>query len=97
MPKYRKKPIIVDAEVYEAGMEDGFSCVPFVYECKYSYFGEYFKCDHCELDIPKKPWLGTPEGSQYINEGDYIILDKHGANWRLNAERFEEIYEKIED
>lgn len=24
MPKYRKKPVVIEAEVYEPGMEDGF-------------------------------------------------------------------------
>lgn len=26
MAKYRKKPVIVEAEVYRLGMEDGFVC-----------------------------------------------------------------------
>lgn len=24
MPKYRKKPVVIDAEIYSKGMEDGF-------------------------------------------------------------------------
>lgn len=34
MAKYRKKPIIVDADVYKAGMEDG-------YDYRFIEFGEY--------------------------------------------------------
>ena len=30
MTKYRPKPVVIEAEQYTLGMEDGFSCIPFV-------------------------------------------------------------------
>ena len=34
MKKYRKKPVVIEAEQYKEGMEDVFSCIPFVSACK---------------------------------------------------------------
>jgi hypothetical protein len=74
MAKYRKKPIEIKAEIYKKGIEDGFSCIPFVSLCAWKDEDGYYKqCKKCKLDIKKKPFIMTLEGVQYINEGDYII------------------------
>jgi hypothetical protein len=61
--KYRKKPVIIEAEVYREGLEDGFD------ECDNCFEDEDF-CQHCE---PSKPYIDTLEGKHYITPGDYII------------------------
>ena len=84
MPKYRKKPIVVEAEQYAAGMEDGFDdAVP-------SYV------DYCLLvngPSGPYPYIITSEGKRYIEPGDYIITNMKGERHRCKAAIFEATYE----
>lgn len=82
MPKkYRKKPEIVEAEVYRAGMEDGFRPV-YVFahgesEEKEPYIGGTFKC------------------AQTINSGDYILTHADGTRSVMSPEAFHAAYEGV--
>lgn len=96
--KYRKKPIIIDAEVYKPGLEDGFSCIPFVAMCRWQDKNFLYKnCKECDLKIRKVPFIKTLEGdAYYITEGDYIITGIKGERYPCKPDIFEATYEKVE-
>ena len=86
--KYRKKPIIIEAEVYYKGIEDGFGCIPFVALCKWTdEKGNYKQCKKCTLDIPKKPYIEISNCKEYIDEGDYII-ERQGERYVCDPDTF---------
>ena len=97
MTKYRKKPVVIEAELYKDGIEDGFSCIPFVSECKWADEKGYYKqCQKCKLNIPKKPYIVTCDGHDYIDGGDWIITDINGIRYPMKPDIFEETYELVE-
>ena len=68
-----KKVRYIDAVKYEAGMEDGFSCIPFVLTCAFKNSeGLYKQCGECILDIPKKPYLEWEFGYSHFDVEDCI-------------------------
>lgn len=83
MAKYRKKPVVVEAEKYKKGMEDGFEWVQ-------EEQGEWVKESY-------KPYINTLEGKHYISEGDYIITGVKGERYPCKPNIFEMTYEKVED
>ncbi len=87
MPKYRKKPVVVDAEQYEPGMEDGFWCEinDHIAEEENKHYCAHFK-----------PYINTLEGRHCISSGDWIITHKDGRKEVLIAAEFEKEYERVE-
>ncbi len=54
---YRSKEM-VEGYRYITGLEDGFSCLPYVGMCKWTdEKGAYKQCKKCTLKIPKKPFI----------------------------------------
>lgn len=96
MTQYRNKPIVIEAEPYKPGMEDGFSCIPYVSACQYKNpSGKYKQCNECYEDIFKKPYIGTPMDGVYIDDGDLIITCENGVRYPIKADIFEETYELV--
>jgi hypothetical protein len=103
MAKYRKKPIIIDAEIYRPGMEDGFDCGCFEkQEDKPETFERKDKCwDECTMYSIKKwciymtPYINTLEGKMYIKMGDYIIKGVKGETYPCKPDIFEMTYEIV--
>lgn len=94
MAKYRKKPVIVEAEPYELGMEDGFKCE--LKQCKIApdspfCFARSTNCEHF------KPYIQTLEGSLFISPGDYIITGVKGERYPCKPDVFEATYEPVEE
>jgi hypothetical protein len=98
MAKYRKKPIVVDAEIFVAnqGMEDGFS----VYETEYPDEGHTYEMSS-DIDTTRQtilsPAIKTISGWADIQDGDYIIKEQDGVN-RYPCKRhiFEATYDLAE-
>ena len=93
MGKFRKKPIIVEAEVWCAGMEDGVECR--ADRClkrspSNCFFTKGFECPSLV------PFILTLEGKMYISEGDYIITGIRGERYPCKPDIFEMTYEKAE-
>jgi hypothetical protein len=97
MAKYRKKPVIVEAEIYQEGMEDGFDTpheVPIeIYRnqsiypmcgAKGNYYGKVY------------PYINTLEGKHYISKGDYIITGVKGERYPCKPDIFKLTYEAVE-
>lgn len=96
MTKYRKKPIIVDAEIYKPGMEDYFKYhIPMFglftkKECMEAGFTPDFEKD-------KIPFIKTLEGEYPVVEGKhYIVIDVRGERYPVEKGIFEETYELVE-
>ena len=109
MAKYRKKPIVIEAEVYKEGMEDGFICgnryIPkdgdrYPLDMRSDKHQGYIKHYDYELDNKKEngwsPYIDTLEGKMIINEGDYIIIGIKGERYPCKSDIFEMTYEKVE-
>jgi len=92
MAKYRKKPVVIDAEVYVEGMEDGW----YVIEKDGKLGGVYYlHNDSIKPEIHKKlhPAIRTLEGWLKIREGDYIITGVKGERYPCKPDIFEQTYE----
>jgi hypothetical protein len=93
MAKYRKKPVIIDAEVYKDGMEDGYVCYDIFTKIFIGYFDK-------NGPIPKTnriPAIKTLEGFHEISEGDYIITGVEGERYPCKSSIFEKTYELVKD
>ena len=92
MTKYRKKPVVVDVELYQPGMEDGFDC----YSLNGQYIGYFDKLE------PKPrancyPVIKTLEGNHRISPGDYIITGVRGEKYAIKPDIFTMTYEAVQD
>jgi DNA-directed RNA polymerase subunit RPC12/RpoP len=109
MAKYRKKPIVVEAEVYKEGMEDGFDYIVKPYDSKggtervitqYEYDAlKYYQLlpnQEVGYQLYKKPYIQTLEGNHYISKGDYIITGVAGERYPCKPDIFEATYEPLE-
>jgi hypothetical protein len=80
--KYRKKPIIVEAEQWFLGKEiEGIIYQP-------------MPISGLHL-MP--PYIETLEGRMFVNEGDYIITGIEGEKYPCKKSIFEATYEKVEE
>ncbi|MCY9274592.1 hypothetical protein [Bacillus haynesii] len=94
MAKYRKKPVEVEAKLFEMGMEDGYACYPLFSN---KFLGFYPKNGY----LPKagrKPAIKTLEGWYEVEVGKhYIVTGVKGERYPVEKEIFEETYEKINE
>lgn len=95
MSKWRKKPVVVEAEVYRPGLEDGID-----YWCAWweqELVGDLCKrCtvkSHCHDQFVKRPYINTLEGKHYITPGDYIITGVQGERYPCKPDIFAATYE----
>jgi len=104
MPKFRKKPVVVEAELYRIGLEDGFNVRPvnderFAFDpAKRTYasaalFGWWVRGNGKTV---LRPFINTLEGQQFISEGDYIITGVKGERYPCKPDIFEATYEPAE-
>ena len=84
MPKFRKKPVVVEAEQYHAGatiegVETDCGC------------DEQSACSVCG-----SPFVRTLEGPLKVSEGDWIITGVKGERYPCKPDIFEATYEPVE-
>jgi hypothetical protein len=90
--KYRKKPIIIEAEQYHVGLEDGFE-----YEDELTVDLTTGMFEASKVDIVRLyPYINTLEGKHYISKGDYIITGIRGERYPCKEDIFISSYEKVE-
>lgn len=89
--KYRKKPVVIEAEVFKRGMEDG---IHFHNDLPTGVNVQGF-----EMDDPHEtciyPYIKTLEGKHYISPGDLIITGIKGERYPCKPGIFEKTYEKV--
>ncbi|MGV4321201.1 hypothetical protein [Bacillus mojavensis] len=94
MAKHRKKPVVVEAKLFEMGMEDGYACYP-VFSDK--LIGYFYK-DGVMPKSVRKPAIKTLEGWYEVEVGKhYIVTGVKGERYPVEKEIFEETYEKVEE
>ena len=84
--KYRKKPIVIEAEQYKEGMEDGFT----------ESMDDEFTENHI---IKMIPYIQNPDGGlmYLIYDGFWIITGTNGQRITCNPDIFEETYEIVKE
>lgn len=99
--KYRKKPVVVEAEVYKPGLEDGFDKFCIWYE---ELFINNHDCGTCNSyrecrgnNMIEYPYINTLEGKHYISPDDYIITGVKGERYPCKPDIFEMTYEAVEE
>lgn len=98
MSKFRKKPIVIEAEVYSRGMEDGWEYedqLPGDSELPMGMFKVSRLTDET-IGVRVYPYISTLEGRHYISEGDYIITGVNGERYPCKPDIFEKTYEAVE-
>ena len=110
MKKYRKKPVIVEAEVYKIGLEDGFTL--FWSDVHGEYQQNFKKLENAlsfAEKLPNKgydedliiedprPFIKTLEGNHLISKGDYIVTGIKGERYPVKPDIFHATYELVED
>ncbi|MGG3986969.1 hypothetical protein [Bacillus smithii] len=96
MPKYRKKPVVIEAELYEEGMEDGFN----FYDYDGNYLGYIPKDELKHHDMSGRervPVIETLEGKMEIGDGYYIIKGVKGERYACEPDIFKMTYEPVDE
>lgn len=81
MPKYRKRPVIVEAEQWWPGKS-----VPGVIEEEYRDGDQVFPA-----------YIRTPEGTHGVSPGDWIITGVRGERYPCKPDIFEMTYEPVNE
>lgn len=89
--KYRKKPVVIEAEVYKPGMEDGIWCQRYRKDCDEVDTSVDSDCDKCK----SIPYIDTLEGPHMISPGDYIITGVEGERYPCKPDIFKQTYELV--
>jgi len=92
--KFRKKPVVIEAEQYKEGMEDGF-------EERFTHHlnpGQSYGIQTSEEDVAVQvPYIETLEGRHLITKGDWIITGIQGERYPCKPDIFNETYDAVED
>jgi len=83
VPMFRKKPVVIEAELYQPGMEDGF-----VVDGQY-----YDKSGPVPRAMNRVPAIKTLEGRHEISPGDWIITGVKGERYPCKPDIFAATYE----
>lgn len=90
MPKFRKKPIVVEAEQYskQRHLDEGY--VP-------AGVSKKFLMDDDGAPYEGIPFIQTLEGSMPVSDGDWIITGVKGEKYPCKPDIFEATYEPVEE
>lgn len=89
MPKFRKKPVVIEAEQFGEDLPlpfDAHGVVQFGCTCP-----DNACCEKCN-----KFWVQTLEGSHIVSEGDWIIRGVKGEYYPCKPDIFAATYEPAE-
>ena len=93
MTEYRKKPVVIEAEQYKEGMEDGFE-ERYIDPDDHNLTWGVPVTDH--VGVVQVPYIATLEGKHLITKGDWIITGIKGERYPIKPDIFEETYELVE-
>jgi len=99
MPKYRKKPIVIEAEVYHKGLEDGFDKFNWNAKTdKWDLVNAWFTAwGSAPANSVPIPFIDTLEGKHYISPKDFIITGVKGERYPCKPDIFRATYERVKD
>lgn len=88
MTKYRKKPVVIEAELWNGKPDHLGVTIPV-----WSHEGGA-ACPECDKPMTEiHGWIGTLEGGHRVCPGDWIITGTQGERYPCKADIFPEIYE----
>jgi len=94
MPKFRKKPVVIEAETWPA--DDCFGVVePYMAHAPASKASVC--CDKCGHIFKDHGWVATLEGGHIVCPGDRIIKGVKGEFYPCKPDIFEATYEPVEE
>ena len=108
MPKYRKKPVVVEAVQWNVPNADGRVLLatecnghPKVRPTSYMEVSEICGTSGCSKEPPYWDWsvmgvIDTLEGKHVVSPGDWIIRGVAGEFYPCKPDIFEKTYEKVE-
>lgn len=91
MAKFRKKPVVIEAQQFLAAM----ASLPFTGEGDPVLYG----CDHGKnaiCNLCGKFYINTLEGPHVVSEGDWVICGVKGEFYSCKPDIFELTYESTE-
>ena len=97
MPKFRKKPVVIEAyqwtkvEQYPAGRERDVNFY------SPAVFDSQSKCKHCGDIMDNHGWIDTLEGGHIVCPNDWVITGIVGEKYPCKPDIFEATYEPVED
>jgi len=90
MPKFRKKPVIVEAvQWFKHGDHEGVHRLISV--------ESYRVCKQCNNFVHQHGWIDTLEGGHIVCPGDFIITGVKGERYSCKPDIFEATYEPVPD
>ena len=106
MPKFRKKPVVIEAEQWfkvTYDREAGHGIKPEDMPIYYLEVGYYrtpdldgqTKCKHCGVIMHDHGWIDTLEGGHIVCPGDWIIKGIKGELYPIKNDIFLETYEPV--
>ena len=108
MKKYRKKPVVIEAEQWFRVEGDNMRMhgrlpedIP-IYLLNVGYYrtpeldGQN-KCKHCGVIMHNHGWVDTLEGGHIVCPGDWIIKGVKGEFYPCKPDIFEATYEEVKD
>lgn len=94
MPKFRKKPVVVEVLHYDGSIESFMR----IYEWARGFLPASHAPITCEdEDYPGRLYIDTREGTMRANPGDYIIRGVMGEYYARKPDIFEATYEPAEE
>ena len=112
MPKFRKKPVVVDAtQWFENGdhPEDEVTLIPDSEDFLFPTEGKvvrYYRrpdvpgskeCEHCGATMHVHGWIDTLEGGHVVCPGDWIITGVQDERYPCKPDIFAATYELVEE
>ena len=90
MAKYRKKPIVIEAEQW-CNLND------VIYARIQPYLNDSNRiCEKCHKEVVDHGWIQTLEGGHIVCPGDWIITGIQGEYYPCKPDIFEQTYESVE-
>lgn len=95
MAKYRKKPVIIEAEQFRLSNKKGWPEEVEPFEARRRF--RPWTCKHCNKPDSSHGYIDTLEGGHIVCDGDWIITGVKGEKYPCKPDIFEMTYELVED
>ncbi len=96
MAKYRKKPVVIDAEQWPGhGTREG-DPNPNVRYYRTPFDPGERQCEHCSVSMNDHGWIDTLEGGHIVCPGDWVITGVAGEMYPCKDAIFQRTYEPAE-
>lgn len=107
MPRFRKKPVVIEAHQWTKNGDHPDDYKPGYYTphlegMVVGYYrgprGDMSQfCEHCGAIMRAHGWIDTLEGGHIVCPGDWIITGVHGERYPCKPDIFKATYELVEE